>query len=217
MTTKTPREIDTELAAIWHEIAKAEQQLDYSHHALRSLAGARYYYRGRKRVTDMTVEQAVALVTEAAAYIAAYKAEHSYTEPRSYGEYTGTDWAEYSHPTVMTYDTDKPAQELAKLAEREAKLAELHEAEQALQALYTGWSRFFLVTSSSGHVHSSTHCQTCRPTTTYGWLPQLSGKDEASAVAELGPTLCSVCFASAPTEWTAGKKITAAQAARKAA
>ena len=46
-------------------------------------------------------------------------------------------------------------------------------AEEAkLQEAYTGWSRFFLVTSSTGHVHSSTSCSTCRPTTTYGWLPE---------------------------------------------
>jgi hypothetical protein len=59
------------------------------------------------------------------------------------------------------------------------------------------------------------HCSTCRPTTTYGWLPSLSGKTESEAVADLGPTLCSVCYPTAPTEWTEGKKLTAAQAARR--
>jgi hypothetical protein len=60
------------------------------------------------------------------------------------------------------------------------------------------------------------HCHTCRPSTTYGWLPELSGKDEAEAVAQLGPNLCSVCFPSAPVEHVGGK-ITKAQAAKKAA
>lgn len=80
-----------------------------------------------------------------------------------------------------------------------------------LEELYTGWSRFFLVTSSNGHVHSSMHCSTCRPTTTYGWLPELSGSTEAEAVADLGSNLCSVCFPTAPVEHQGGK-LTAAQA-----
>lgn len=217
MTTaaKTPRETDTELADIWADIYKAQGQLAYSHRALLQLVGASFYYRGRQRVTDMTLDEAVAKVTEAAAYVAEYKASHR--QPPSESGYVGTDWSEYSHPTVATYETDKPEAELAKLAERKAALAELMEREAAVQATYTGWSRFFLVTSSPGHVHASTHCSTCRPTTTYGWLPELSGKDEAEAVKDLGPTLCTVCFPSAPTEWTSGKKLTAAQAARRAA
>lgn len=81
---------------------------------------------------------------------------------------------------------------------------------------YTGWSRFFLVTSSSGHVHSSMTCHTCRPTTAYGWVPQLSGKTEAEAVALLGETLCSVCYPSAPVAWQGGR-ITKAQAKKLAA
>jgi hypothetical protein len=73
-----------------------------------------------------------------------------------------------------------------------------------------------LVTSSNGHVHSSMYCSTCRPTTTYGWLPELSGKTEADAVDELGPNLCSVCFPTAPTDWVGGK-ITKSQAEKRAA
>ena len=102
MTNQTPREIDTELAAKWHEIAKAEQQLAYSHRALLSLAGAQFYYRGRQRVTDMTLAEAIERVTEAAAYIETYVAENTtpetstYTTPegeeRSY-EYQSTDWS----------------------------------------------------------------------------------------------------------------------------
>lgn len=75
----------------------------------------------------------------------------------------------------------------------------------ALNAQYTGWSRFFLVTSSQGHVHSSMACTTCRPTTEYGWLPELSGQTEDEAVKALGPNLCTVCFSSAPVETVGGK------------
>ena len=65
------------------------------------------------------------------------------------------------------------------------------------------WSRFFLVTSSNhGHIHASMHCSTCRPTTTYAWLPELSGLTEKDAVEAQGPNLCSRCFPEAPVEWT---------------
>lgn len=68
------------------------------------------------------------------------------------------------------------------------------------------WSRFFLVTSSAGgHVHSSRWCHTCKPSTEFGWLPQLSGKDEPEAVADQGAILCTACYPSAPVEWTRGK------------
>jgi hypothetical protein len=68
----------------------------------------------------------------------------------------------------------------------------------------TRWSRFFLVTNAGGHVHSSMGCPTCHPTTDFVWLPALSGLTEADAVAAQGPRLCTVCFPSAPTEWTSG-------------
>lgn len=67
------------------------------------------------------------------------------------------------------------------------------------------WSRFFLATSSNGHIHSSIRCRTCTATTEYRWLPELSDETEADAVAAHGPLLCSVCFPSAPVEWTIGK------------
>lgn len=76
---------------------------------------------------------------------------------------------------------------------------------------YTGWSRYFLVVSSAGHVHSSTHCSTCKVTTAYAPVPSLSGSTEAEAVETLGETLCTVCFPSAPVK---PSKITAAAATK---
>lgn len=64
------------------------------------------------------------------------------------------------------------------------------------------WSRFFLVNNSGGHIHSSTHCSTCFPTTRFGWLPEFSGQTEAEAVAKHGAILCTVCYPTAPVEWT---------------
>lgn len=65
------------------------------------------------------------------------------------------------------------------------------------------WQRFFLV--PGGHIHSSTRCSSLHITTRIGWLPNLSGENEADAVAEHGAMLCTKCFPSAPTEYTRGK------------
>lgn len=70
---------------------------------------------------------------------------------------------------------------------------------------YQGWSRFFVVTSSDGHIHRDTSCSTCYVTTTFGFLPLLSGLTEADAVEEYGEILCSVCYPSAPSEWCEGE------------
>ena len=94
----------------------------------------------------------------------------------------------------------------------------LREARQAVdshEAGYAGWSRFFLVTSSSGHVHSSQRCCTChkgRQATRFALVPTLSGSTEAEAVAELGPALCSVCYPAAPVEHREQATIPQAQA-----
>ena len=80
----------------------------------------------------------------------------------------------------------------------------MHAAIALDKDLYTGWQRFFLVTD--GHIHASTQCHTLRITTSIGWLPDLSGLTEADAVAAHGPLLCTVCFPSAPVEWTVGKQ-----------
>ncbi len=66
------------------------------------------------------------------------------------------------------------------------------------------WSRFFLVNNTNGHIHSSMNCSTCNMRTNFSWLPNLSGLTEKDAVEEHGPLLCTVCYPSAPTEWTLG-------------
>ncbi|MFE6000406.1 DUF6011 domain-containing protein [Streptomyces sp. NPDC056454] len=70
------------------------------------------------------------------------------------------------------------------------------------------WSRFYLVKNVDGHIHKTTspnECHTLRHDTRMGWLPDLSGLTEADAVTAHGPILCTVCFPSAPVEWTVGR------------
>lgn len=96
------------------------------------------------------------------------------------------------------------------LAEREALLGE-HAAilaeRKPLNEEYAAnpWSRFFLVQNHGGHIHKDMNCSTCRITTEFGWLPTLSGLTEKDAVEEHGAILCTVCYPSAPVEWTWGR------------
>lgn len=63
------------------------------------------------------------------------------------------------------------------------------------------WSRFFPTeTSSGGHIHSATGCSTLYASTKIFWRPDLSGKTNEEAVADLGPALCQVCFPEAKAE-----------------
>lgn len=92
-------------------------------------------------------------------------------------------------------------------ADAEAKVAAIYAAAEPLRTAantaeeaYGGWSRFFLVE----HIHRSQHCSSFRPTTRIAWLPDVSGLTEAEAVAAHGAILCTICFPSAPIEWTSG-------------
>ena len=97
------------------------------------------------------------------------------------------------------------ADAVADLEEASARLTDACLAVEEVEAEYASrpWSRFWLVTTSNGHIHHSTHCGTCnrrgRPTG-FALVPYLSGQTAADAVADLGPALCSVCFPEAPVE-----------------
>jgi len=102
------------------------------------------------------------------------------------------------------------------LADCREQLAALHAAIRVEDEVYAQhrWPRFFLVVSSDGHIHRTMSCSTCLPRTRFGWLPDLSGLDEAAAVAAHGAKLCTVCYPSAPVEWTNAFEL--AREARKA-
>lgn len=61
-----------------------------------------------------------------------------------------------------------------------------------------GWTRAFSVTD--GHIHSSRSCHTCFVTTSFYWLPEVSGMDEAEIVELAGERACTVCYPSAPVQ-----------------
>ena len=107
--------------------------------------------------------------------------------------------------------------EVAALESAEEALSVAHAACREVEDEYESrpWSRYWLVTSSDGHIHRSTHCCTCnkgRSPTGFALAAYLSGKSDVDAVADLGPALCSVCFPEAPVESTEQARISASLA-----
>jgi hypothetical protein len=106
------------------------------------------------------------------------------------------------------------AREIAAWEQAKDKAAEAWDSCEECETEYQSrpWSRYWLVTSSDGHIHASRGCSTCnkgRNATGFALAAYLSGKPVAEAVADLGPALCSVCFPDAPVESTEQARISA--------
>ena len=80
-----------------------------------------------------------------------------------------------------------------------------------------GWSRYWLVCNTGGHVHKSRNCSSCYPTTEFAWLPGASGQDSAGLIELFGSTVCSVCFPEAPLDAIKAREKAAKREADKAA
>jgi hypothetical protein len=175
MSVSRPVEVDTELATLFEAKAKAHASLAGRLDELHyALGERRVYAHGRHTWASSHVET-----------------EQAYRAKVADGGFKSWDRAE---------------ERLAAIDAARAKIDAIEAAEGPLQDEYwaSPWSRFFLVIGAGGHIHRDMGCSTCHPTTAFGWLPQLSGLTEADAVDDQGTRLCSVCFPSAPVEWTLG-------------
>lgn len=63
-----------------------------------------------------------------------------------------------------------------------------------------GWTRYYLVDNTNGHVHKDTRCSSCFPTTVYSWLIEESGMTAEDLVYLAGVQACTVCFPWAPVD-----------------
>ena len=95
------------------------------------------------------------------------------------------------------------------------QIAEIDAEMRPIEALYTGWTRAFVV--PDGHVHSSMNCSTCYPTTAFGWVTELSGHNEAEIIEAAGSRACTVCYPNAPVDAPAGRNFHATEVAAQAA
>jgi hypothetical protein len=191
MDQQTPVEVDTALAKLYNEQMGVLSRIEREEGTLHNLAGdrRRVVSSGRQRGT---YEWGMTLD------------EVMEKGPRS------------------SFDESAWASTIEERNSHFERLDEIAAEEQALNQKFLdagGWPRFFLVQQPGGHIHSSTGCSTCYPTTRFGWLPELSGQSEAEAVENYGGILCSVCYPSAPSEWTEGisKQDAEAKAAREEA
>lgn len=200
LRTMTPVEIDTAIAGLHQEALGIQQKLDYATDRVLTWAGLRHYERptrwGAKGryVTTGTYEDALPIVHRMWEQEQAHRASNyaEATRPEHWG----------NHDRNIPFEG--PQETLDKRDALRASKLEVWAKINTLQAEYArrgGWPRYYVVTSSAGHIHSDTRCQTCRITTTFGWLPEMSGQTEAEAIAALGrhaEALCSVCFPTAP-------------------
>lgn len=122
------------------------------------------------------------------------------------------------HTVTAEYVAREMAAEDEECAEIVARIDEAREIVAAGDAEYDargGWNRYYLVTSSSGHIHSSMGCSTChkgKQDTTFALVSDLSDATVSEAVEVFGAALCSVCYPEAPVEFTNEIKITKAAA-----
>lgn len=189
LTEMSPREIDTLLAEAYGKKATAQRKVAMAFESVHYAIKDKSHYVSRNRKVWATTDAV---------------AERTLRERIASGEVEP--WNVRSHESV-----------LATLDEHRAAVAEAVSEMETYEEEFSrrgGWSRFFLVQASNGHIHSSMACSTCYPTTQFGWLPEVSGQTEAEAVANYGAILCTVCFPSAPVEWTNKYE---AEAAAKAA
>jgi hypothetical protein len=181
LTTQTPPEIDAEIAALYGEIETGEFAASSAWGTLHSCAGDRGHYEGRRRVNDLTHDETITKV-QAAVDSGAGIIGGTYRERVIQSIETVTAWP------------DQVRHLRREIATRNAEWARRGH-----------WSRFFLV--PGGHIHATMDCSTCNHRgrlTQFGWLPDLSGLTEKDAVDAHGTILCSVCFPTAPVEWTVG-------------
>lgn len=186
ITQQSPEEIDTQLEAAFSAKATAEARLASQINHLHHLVGddRKVEYYGRRRVQRWGMTDDEVL--------ARTEAEKS--------------WDNASF--VRTHEELKTLRKV--IADQSLIIYTLNEEYEARG----GWSRFFLVTG--GHIHSSMNCSTCnngQNFTSFGWLPALSGLTEKDAVDAHGALLCTVCYPSAPVEWTNQHELDAAKKA----
>lgn len=226
--TATPREIDTLLARTHYEIEGANRALVS---ALRSAttgdrdADPRFlhistYVSGGYRQKSYTAEAWIDLdqceVTRndwgTITHVDGVFVQRSFrTDTRQVLDLIGAKGTQMVRTVAEQVDNERVASALA-------EVERLHSITVACNDQFVrrgGWSRFYLVTSSQGHIHSSGNCSTChkgRTPTTFALVCDLSDSTVEEAVDLFGAALCSICFPEAPVEFTDQVKITKARA-----
>lgn len=129
---------------------------------------------------------------------------HFVAGDKKVGTYGKRVWAKTLEEVIALLEHERRGHDvIAELATVDAADAALKAGIDVQNEIYRAapWSRFILCLSHGGHIHNAVGCSTLRYDTAVEWHPELSGLSVEEAVKALGPTLCSVCFPSAPVEW----------------
>lgn len=96
-----------------------------------------------------------------------------------------------------------------KIRELIAQENELATQERELHGEYNargGWTRYYLVRNTGGHVHVSMDCITCYADTDFGWMTQFSGTDHDEMGTLSAMAACAICFPGLSPEIMAAKR-----------
>lgn len=194
---KTPIETDTKLWTLYRQMETAERKLSYAispvHHAIGDKGYASRRGRTHVMVYDKSIAQAHEELQEKVATLTQEIGGLPYEDMKTREDLDNYFALIRGKEALNKYDEAvEKLDSIVQAMEKEDKIFQKHQ-----------WSRFFMV--PGGHIHESMNCSSCNKGSTptkFGWLPSLSGKQEEQAVAEHGALLCTVCFPSAPTEWT---------------
>lgn len=177
LTTATPVEIDTIASAAYQAKARFDRQIEIAEKRLQSDFSATTGPRFRETYTDSPIT----CIERARDFVAGGE-----SKPNEF----------YTQVSTVQHTLDELGEALAAQQEQQAIL----EAVDAEFQARGGWTRAFLVTNVNGHVHSSMHCSTCRYTTQYHWVVELSDHNESEIVDAAGSDACTVCYPSAPLD-----------------
>jgi hypothetical protein len=105
------------------------------------------------------------------------------------------------------YTPEKVAEAEREIVAASAARADLMTEQEPLNARYAAerWNRYYLVTNTNGHVHTSTRCRTCFVTTQFAWLTEQSGMSHDDLTDLAGELSCAECFPNLPPEIMAKK------------
>lgn len=184
LSTQTPVEIDTQIAALYQvryrEQDHAAREWEYLKNSIRSALALRY----SDKISPSEIRN----------WLSSFE-EISEDDDMIAFAYEDTPWlantAKQAWKHYLAYQ-DHAAKADEALADTEPLDDEWHRRGR--------WSRAYLVDNSNGHVHKNMHCSSCYPTTRYHWLVELADQSEDEIVDQAGERACTVCYPSAPVE-----------------